>query len=49
MLFIAVMMAHSSVYVLDLQFLHFSMVLCKRYRMVNKILVHITKPWKTFR
>ncbi len=24
------------------------MVLCKRYRLVNKILVHITKPWKTF-
>ncbi len=25
------------------------MVLCKRYRLVNKILVHITRPWKTFR
>ena len=21
----------------------------QRYRMVNKILVHVTKPWKTFR
>ena len=25
------------------------MFLCKRYRLTNKILAHITKPWKTFR
>ncbi len=43
------LLAHTALFVLDLQFLHFSMVLCKRYRLVNKILVHITKPWKTFR
>merc|ERR1711892_1418150 len=24
-------------------------VLCKRYRMLNKIIAHITKPFKTFR
>eukprot|EP00095_Tigriopus_kingsejongensis_P003812 maker-scaffold278_size225338-snap-gene-0.13 protein:Tk03812 transcript:maker-scaffold278_size225338-snap-gene-0.13-mRNA-1 annotation:"gustatory receptor 43a-like" len=49
MLFIALILAHCIVFVLDLQYLHFSMVLCKRYRMVNKVLLHITKPWKTFR
>lgn len=49
MLFISVMLAHCLVFVLDLQYLHFSMVMCKRYRMINKILVHITKPWTTFR
>jgi hypothetical protein len=45
-------LAHATVFVLDLQFLHLVMVLCKRYRLVNKILVHITKvilsiefPW----
>ncbi len=32
-------LAHATIFVLDLQFLHFSMVLCKRYRLVNKILV----------
>lgn len=42
-------LAHCVLFVLDLQFLYFCMVLCKRYRLVNKILVHITKPWKTFR
>jgi hypothetical protein len=42
-------MAHSILFALDLQFLYFCMVLCKRYRLVNKILLHITKPWKTFR
>merc|ERR1711953_1394530 len=42
-------MAHSTLFVLDLQYLYMIMVLCKRYRLCNKILVHITKPWKTFR
>ena len=47
--FVADVLAHTIIFVLDLQFLHFAMVLCKRYRLVNKILLHITKPWKTFR
>jgi len=46
---IADLLGHAVIYVLDLQFLHFSMVMCKRYRMVNKILVHIAKPWKNYR
>lgn len=46
---LADILAHTTIFAMDLQFLHFSMVLCKRYRLVNKILVHITKPWKTFR
>ena len=49
LLFIADALAHSTVLVLDLQYLHMVMVLCKRYRLCNKILLHITKPWKTFR
>lgn len=36
-------MAHSTLFVLDLQYLYMIMVLCKRYRLCNKILVHITK------
>merc|ERR1712113_874828 len=35
--------------VLDLQYIHLCMVLCKRYRMLNKIMAHITQPFKTFR
>jgi len=42
-------MAHTTTYVLDLQYLFMIMVLAKRYRLCNKILLHITKPWKTFR
>lgn len=42
-------LAHATILVLDLQFLHLVMVLCKRYRLCNKILEHITRPWKTFR
>jgi len=42
-------LAHSTIFVLDLQFLYLVMVLCKRYRTMNKILTHITRPWKTFR
>ncbi len=42
-------LGHALLFALDLQYLYFCMVLCKRYRLVNKILLHITKPWKTFR
>lgn len=49
MLVLSDTVAHTTLFVLDLQFLFFAMVLCKRYRLVNKILTHITKPWKTFR
>ena len=38
-------MAHSTLFVLDLQYLYMIMVLCKRYRLCNKILVHITKVY----
>ena len=36
-------MAHTTTYVLDLQYLFMIMVLTKRYRLCNKILLHITK------
>ena len=36
-------LAHSTIFVLDLQFLYLVMVLCKRYRTMNKILTHITR------
>lgn len=49
LILLADVLAHTTIFVLDLQFLHLTMVLCKRYRLVNKILLHITKPWKTFR
>ena len=41
-------MAHATVFVLDLQYLYMIMVLCKRYRLCNKILVHITKVSKYY-
>jgi len=41
--------ANLAIGVLDLQYIHLCMVLCKRYRMLNKIIAHITKPFKTFR
>jgi len=43
------LLAHLAIGVLDLQYIHMSMVLCKRYRMLNKIIAHIIKPFKTFR
>ena len=49
LLILADVVAHATIFVLDLQFLHLSMVLCKRYRMINKLLLHVAKPWKTFR
>merc|ERR1719430_589568 len=44
-----ILCANLAVSVLDLQYIHMCMVLCKRYRMLNKIIAHITKPFKTFR
>merc|ERR1711934_758665 len=44
-----ILAANLAVGVLDLQYIHLCMVLCKRYRMLNKIMVHITQPFKTFR
>merc|ERR1719244_1707549 len=44
-----ILCANLAVGVLDLQYIHLCMVLCKRYRMLNKIIAHITKPFKTFR
>jgi len=41
--------ANCAIGVLDLQYVHLCMALCKRYRMLNKIMAHITKPFKTFR
>merc|ERR1719369_1894020 len=44
-----ILAANLAIGVLDLQYIHLCMVLCKRYRMLNKIMAHITKPFKTFR
>merc|ERR550519_3051045 len=44
-----ILAANLAVGVLDLQYIHLCMVLCKRYRMLNKIMAHITQPFKTFR
>ena len=41
-------LAHSTIFVLDLQFLYLVMVLCKRYRTMNKILTHITRVSRKF-
>ena len=49
LLWLADFMAHGTIFCLDLHFLFLAMVLCKRYRLVNKLLVHVGKPWKTFR
>jgi len=49
LLIMADVCAHMVIYALDLQFLHMAMALCKRYRVVNKLLLHVSKPWKTFR
>merc|ERR1711962_761568 len=35
--------------IFNLQYIHLCMVLCKRYRMLNKIMAHITQPFKTSR
>jgi len=49
LLIMADVAAHMLIFTLDLQFLHMAMVLCKRYRVVNKLLLHVSRPWKTFR
>merc|ERR1712227_545680 len=43
-----ILAANMAIGVLDLQYIHLCMVLCKRYRMLNKIMAHITQPFKTF-
>merc|ERR1712158_79888 len=44
-----ILAANMAIGILDLQYIHLCMVLCKRYRMLNKIMAHITQPFKTFR
>merc|ERR1712012_1092387 len=44
-----ILAANLAIGVLDLQYIHLCMVLCKRYRMLNKIMARITQPFKTFR
>merc|ERR1711953_470318 len=41
-----ILAANLAIGVLDLQYIHLCMVLCKRYRMLNKIMAHITKPFR---
>merc|ERR1712110_1406384 len=41
--------ANMAIAVLDLQYIHMTMVLCKRFRTLNKIIEHIIKPFRTFR
>lgn len=48
-LFVCLTLANFAGAVLDLQYIHMTMVLCKRYRMMNKVIGHICKPFKTFR
>lgn len=48
-LYVCLILATFAVAVLDLQYVHMCMALCKRYRMLNKIISHIIKPFKTFR
>jgi len=43
------LLANFAIGVLDLEYIHLCMVLCKRYRRLNKIIGHIIKPFKTFR
>merc|ERR1719150_3495754 len=46
---IVLIAAHVVGVVFMFQYIHLCMVLCKRYRMLNKIMAHITQPFKTFR
>merc|ERR1711934_68813 len=48
-LLVCIACANMAIAVLDLQYIHMTMVLCKRFRMLNKIMAHITQPFKTFR
>ena len=39
--YICDVLAHCVLFALDLQFLYFCMVLCKRYRLVNKVVLRL--------
>jgi len=48
-LLVCIACANMAIAVLDLQYIHMTMVLCKRFRTLNKIIEHIIKPFRTFR
>ena len=48
-LLVCIACANMAIMVLDLQYIHMTMVLCKRFRTLNKIIEHIIKPFRTFR
>jgi len=48
-LLVCIFCANMAIGVLDLQYIHMCMVLCKRFRTLNKIIEHIIKPFRTFR
>merc|ERR1719471_1230414 len=48
-LLVCILCANLAIGVLDLQYIHMCMVLCKRFRTLNKLIEHIIKPFRTFR
>ena len=48
-LLVLILCGNMAIGVLDLQYIHMCMVLCKRFRTLNKIIQHIVKPFRTFR
>jgi len=48
-LYVCFFLGNLPVAVLDIVYSHLCIVLCKRYRMLNKIMAHITTPFRTFR
>merc|ERR1712061_533351 len=48
-LLVCILCANMAMAVLDLQYIHMTMVVCKRFRTLNKIIEHIIKPFRTFR
>ena len=46
--YICDVLAHCVLFALDLQFLYFCMVLCKRYRLVNKVVIINRGPGTPF-
>merc|ERR1719384_413303 len=48
-LLMCILCSNMAIAVLDLQYIHMTMVLCKRFRTLNKIIEHIIKPFRTFR
>merc|ERR1712241_1055530 len=48
-LLVLILCANMAIGVLDLQYIHMCMVICKRFRTLNKIIQHIVKPFRTFR